>query len=383
MKQKLPAEYLKALDTTVRPLDLCPIFNQLTLSKSPLEPDHLRKAIHSLSLFYRHHFELVLPPLNTPLLLYKHIRDLAIPGKLYRPSLSQTYIRTAPNRAIVTLHPITHHLANLLSISFAFPSPGSRQRTSSLPELQLISLLVIAIKLYHPFDGLPRHVPTLVDVAALTIDWPSWVQAQNAQNASITDESHLQRGTEINITEVDAMNMTGEQLDEYMDYYERTFIDPDRIEQKLPKELLDMFLTGRLDGSEPVTYSYQEQFTKEQEAVEGTLDAVIGSMKLRKVIPKESEEPVRRIGSLYKRYRRVEDLNDYAKVFHEKVAELVGVKLETLVLAVGQMERLLIKWREAKVKEGAEGEGNGETDEGEGGVDGDESENVEMMDESD
>ena len=205
------------------------------------------------------------------------------------------------------------------------------------------------------------------------------MQAQKAHNASITDETHLQRGTEINVTEVDAMQMSGEQLDEYMDYYERTFIDPDRIEQKLPKELLDMFPTGRLDGSEPVSYSYQEQFAKEQEAVEETLNAVIGSMKLRKVIPKGSEEPVRRIGSFYKRYRRVEDLDGSAKVFHEKVAEMVGVRLETLVLAVGQMERLLIKWREAKVKEGLDEDGE------EGGIDepdGGDSENGEMMDES-
>ena len=177
--------------------------------------------------------------------------------------------------------------------------------------------------------------------------------------------------------------MSGEQLDEYMDYYERTFIDPDRIEQKLPKELLDMFLTGRLDDSELAAYSYQEQFAKEQEAVEEKLDAVIGSMRLRRVISKESEGSVRRIGSLYKRYRRVEDLDGYAKVFHEKVADMVGVKLETLVLAVGQMERLLIKWREAKVKEGLEEEGEKDTDGGESDeAGGGQSDNVEMMDES-
>lgn len=210
------------------------------------------------------------------------------------------------------------------------------------------------------------------------------MQAHKAHNASNTDESHLQRGTEINITEVDAMQMSGEQLDEYMDYYERTFIDPDRIEQKLPKELLDMFPTGRLDGSEPVSYSYQEQVAKEQEAVEETLDAVIGSMRLRKVIPKESEEPVRRIGSFYKRYRRAEDLDGYAKVFHEKVAEIIGVKLETLVLAVGQMERLLIKWREAKVREGLEEEEEEEEETGgeEDEAVGEEGENADMMDES-
>ena len=209
------------------------------------------------------------------------------------------------------------------------------------------------------------------------------MQAQKAHNTLNTDENHLQRGTEINVTEVDVMEMSGEQLDEYMDYYERTFIDLDRVEQKLPKDLLDMYPTGRLDGSEPASYSYQEQFAKEQEAVRETLDAVIGSMSLRNVIPKESEEAVRRIGSFYKRYRRAEDLDGDAKVFHEKVAETVGVKLETLVLAVGQMERLLIKWREAKVKEGLEEEEEEDKDTGGGGDDaeGGESENVEMMDE--
>ena len=224
-------------------------------------------------------------------------------------------------------------------------------------------------------------MPSLTDPAALSIDWPSWVQAQKAYNTPNTDGNPLQRGTEINVTEVDAMKMSGEQLDEYMDYYERTFIDSDRVEQKLPKDLLDMFPTGRLDGSEPASYSYQEQFPKEQEAVEETLNAVIGSMRLRNVITKESEEPVRRIGSFYKRYRRAEDLDGNAKVFHEKVAERVGVKLETLVLAVGQMERLLIKWREAKVKEGLEEEGEEDTAIGEDEGDGEESENVEMMDE--
>ena len=207
------------------------------------------------------------------------------------------------------------------------------------------------------------------------------MQAQKAYNTPNTDGNHLQRGTEINITEVDAMEMSGEQLDEYMDYYERTFIDSDRVEQKLPKDLLDMFPTGRLDGSEPASYSYQEQFAKEQQAVEETLGAVIGSMRLRNVISKESEEPVRRIGSFYKRYRRADDLDGNARVFHEKVAERVGVKLETLVLAVGQMERLLIKWREAKVKEGLEEEAEEDTAGGEDEVDG-ESENVEMVDES-
>ena len=47
--------------------------------QSPLGLDHLRKTIHNLSLFYTHHFQLVFPPLNAPLLLYKQIRNLSLP----------------------------------------------------------------------------------------------------------------------------------------------------------------------------------------------------------------------------------------------------------------------------------------------------------------
>lgn len=147
--------------------------------------------------------------------------------------------------------------------------------------------------------------------------------------------------------------MTGEQLDEYMDYYERTFICTEHVESKtrgLPKELLDMFPIGRLHGSSPTHYTYQIQAENEHVAVEQRLETVMGGMKLRPVASEDSEEPVRRIGSFYKRFRRVEDLEGYAKLLYEKVAEGVAVKVETLVLAVGQIERKLIMWREARVK---------------------------------
>ena len=120
-------------------------------------------------------------------------------------------------------------------------------------------LLVIVVKLHHPFDGLIRHVRSLADSAALTIDWETWVDRQSSCKMHAADGTHLERGSEINVTEKDVMNMTGEQLDEYIDWYERTFVDEPRAEEKaraLPKQLLDMFPTGRIDGSDPTPYSH-------------------------------------------------------------------------------------------------------------------------------
>ncbi len=234
--------------------------------------------------------------------------------------------------------------------------PKNRQRVSSLPEISLIGFLVIATKLYHPFDGdrNPRHARSLTDPAALTIDWAAWVSAQQDQDARLHPEGNLLRGSEINVTEEDVMKMTGEELDQYMDFYERTFIDEERAKTKsrgLPEQLLDMFPTGRLDGSSPAEYTYKEQEEKEETFREKTLDAVTGSLKLRAITSEDSGDPVPRIGSFYKRYRKVEDLDGCARVFHEKVAQIAGIKVETLLLAVGQLERKLIVYQKAKAKE--------------------------------
>ena len=259
----------------------------------------------------------------------------------------------------VTLHAKTLQISQLLSAKFAFPLPGSRQQTSSLPEIQLMCLLAIAVKLYHPFDGFTRHVRSLADSASLTIDWATWVDIQNSHDVHATSETHLERGREINVTERDVMNMTGEQLDGYMDWYERTFVDELRAEQKargLPKQLLDMFPTGRTHGSSPTPYRYDQMTADEQETIDKRLNVVMSKLHLRGVVSTEPEDSVgahedsSRIGSFYKRYRKVEDLTPHARAFHEAVAEATGVRLSTLILAVAQTERKLVKWREAKLK---------------------------------
>ena len=324
--------------------------------QSPLEPDHLRKTIHNLSLFYTHHFTLVFPPLNAPLLLYKQIRNLSLPSM----AQSEDNIKPAANETAVALHSQTLQISQLLSSTFEFPLPGSRQQTCSLPEIQLVCLLVIAVKLYHPFDTSIRHVRSLADPAALTIDWESWVDGQSSCKMHATGGTHLERGSEISVTEKDVMNMTGEQLDEYMDWYERTFVDESRAEEKsrgLPKQLLDMFPIGRIDGSDPTPYSYDRMAVEEEEeAVDKKLNTVMCKLRLRSVISDDPEgstgisEDSNRIGSFYKRYRKVEDLTPHAKAFHEAVAQAIGIRLETLILAVGQVERRLVKWKDAKVK---------------------------------
>ena len=237
-------------------------------------------------------------------------------------------------------------LASLLQVNFTFPRHSSRQRKSSLPEVQLISLLVTAVKLYHPFDSQPRYSRALTEFGTLRIDWDSWGESQTEYAARHTLAGSLGRGNEINVNENDVMEMSGEQLDEYLDWYEKTWVKGDSQQsstRRTPQPLLDMFPTGRPDGSSPAKVDFDREAQADQIGLDQKLHTAIGSLKFRSIVSEESAEsseiPVRRIGSFYKRYRTIEDLSPQAKKFYEAAARSVGISLSTLVLAVFQIER--------------------------------------------
>lgn len=266
----------------------------------------------------------------------------------------------APNsvlNGLVELYVVVRRLASLLAVDFMFPKPGPRQRKSAHPEIQLVSLLVIAVKLYHPFDSQPRYSRTLSEFGTLVIDWDVWCKSQSEYATRHTSAGKLGRGNEINVNENDVMAMSGEQLDEYLDWYEKTWIKEDSQEPqsgKIPQQLLDLFPTGRPDGSSPVKVDHAQEAKTDQVALDQKLKNAQGSLKLRAIISGEGEErkrkPVKRIGSFYKRYRNIEDLSPQAKIFYEAAANSAGISLSSLVLAIIQLERKLETLRGNDVK---------------------------------
>lgn len=259
---------------------------------------------------------------------------------------------------VVAIYPAVRRIASLLTIDFSFPTPGCRQRASSLPELTLISLLVIAVKLYYPFHSLPYHARSMTDPAVLTVDWVQWIEAHKAHEARLTSGESITRGSEIKVTEYDVMRMSGKQLDQYMDWYERTWVEDScagEKDQGLRRDLLNMFPTERLHGFEHVAYSYEDTLEKERQSTEQMSAEVVGTLNMRDIVSAQGEENSeeegkRPLGRFYKRYRRSEDLPENGRAFYEAAAKEVGVKLETLVLTVLQLERKLINWREAQLK---------------------------------
>ncbi|KAI4250273.1 MAG: hypothetical protein LQ352_005392 [Teloschistes flavicans] len=199
-----------------------------------------------------------------------------------------------------------------------------------------MALLVITVKLYHPFDSIDRHPRSLTEPGTLGIDWDRWCEIQENYDARDTAGDKLGRGNEIKVAEADVFKLSGDQIDEYLDWFEKTWVDEERARKQprgYPDQLLDMFPTGKPDGSTRQTMNVEQERRNDEEALEAKLQAVQGTLKPRQIISdkdaKSHEEPVARIGSFYKRYRKAEDLPATAKMFHETAASLIAVKVKS------------------------------------------------------
>ncbi|KAI9760405.1 MAG: hypothetical protein M4579_001701 [Chaenotheca gracillima] len=130
--------------------------------------------------------------------------------------------------------------------------------------------------------------------------------------------------------------MESNQLDRYMDWYAKTWIDKDQ--QRLPDAILDFF---------PVERTPQRDTT---EVPQGTEDQQI--QDVRNVMASSRSRTARQFGKLgseYKRYRKSADLIPQAQAFFTAAAEVIAIKQETLVRAVFKTEtKLDAVAREAK-----------------------------------
>ncbi len=234
--------------------------------------------------------------------------------------------------------------------------------------MALIALLVITVKLYYPFDTIERHTRSAADPGALTLDWDQWCKAQKEYDSRETANGQLGRGNEIKVEEKDVFNLSDDQMDEYLDWFEKTWVDEERARNNPrghPEQLLDMFPTGRRRTTPPAHSNPQQEYQANDEALERKLRTVQEHLKVREIVSdrdaRRSRRPINRIGSYYKRYRKVDDLPNAARTFHEAATNLVAITLPSLLVAVRQVEQKLIKWRKRDLEAKAAGDEVGES----------------------
>ncbi|KAH8597253.1 hypothetical protein B0O99DRAFT_618376 [Bisporella sp. PMI_857] len=298
MRRRLPAHYHAALEI-----------------HTPLRGSAIYGSVLELIEFYNIHVNLIFPPLNAPLLIEKHIQNLCLPIEIY---------------------PAVQRLAETLKIDFSYPILHKRNYgVLAYPEVQLMCLVVVATKLSHPFDDVERHPENDSDPTVAIIDWHKWNEVMAEKPVK-----GLRRGEEIHVTDMNILNMSKEAMDDYMDFFQHTFLD-DRP-AKMPEKILNAFPLEDLPPRPPI--ESDDELKRER------LRSVQNSRIVQKSISTDvvNNDSVTRPGELYKRYRIAEELSEHARAFYEKASRIIGINLEALVRGVFQTEVNLENWRLAK-----------------------------------
>ncbi|KAG5217557.1 RNA polymerase I-specific transcription initiation factor [Trichophyton interdigitale] len=299
MKDRLPAIYHIAFDTKNLPVG-----------------DQIHRAVADLIMLYHRGFSIEFPAINSSLLLFSYVKQLALPIEVYSA---------------------VKKLMKSVEFTYTFPKEITRRfHRIYLPEVQLMCLVIVATKLLFPFDNVKRYPWALNDPSIQVIDWEKWAEAQSAFDRRGISQGFLTNGAAMQATEMDAMEMTQQQLDEYMDWYDRLWVaDKDA---KASNPFAEMFPTTRAAATE---MDNQARKTDDEAIVE-KLQAVLSSLRVRRVVTEEEASrlmrPVPRPGCDYLRFRYEYQLPDIARNFYDTAAKTIGVSLETLVLAVYQTE---------------------------------------------
>jgi len=326
---------IKLLPTTMR--DRLPAYYHVALDpNSLLSLPRFYSTLIDLEVGFEKEFGILWPPLNTPVLLFRYLKELALPLELYDATI---------------------RLGNLLEYDFAIHTEGKTALgIRHVPEAQLIACLVVCVKLYYPFDGERRYPRSISEPAATTFNWRSWCTIiGNAKLKSREGDSQYTVEELTKLKEKDVFSMSGDQMDQYLDFYLSNFLDETHIEAN---EANDDFRNA-MYGMFPVTTGIapsenrQSDDTGSEKQLE-TVRAVQGRMRTNQVVADGEEDPgMQRPGQSYMSYKKASNLPEHADVFFEEVARVAGLELHMLVNAVFFTERRVEKWKTAR-REGKE-----------------------------
>ena len=316
MKDRLPANYHASL-----------------APNSVLKPETLHSAVLELAISYSQENGVIFPPRNHPLLLFRYLKELALPLEVYEA---------------------TAKLASYLECAFTLPTESKKKLTvRDIPEAQLMSLLVVCVKLLYPFDEYRRYPQSAAEPSSVVLDWAQWAKHMDESGKRPKDSQSLSAEELLQMKEKDVFSMNDDMLDQYLDWYQTTWID-ERMEEKLDvfqSAMWDMFpISGK--SKDQNTPSVADNAPGETAAEMETVRAVHASLRARRVVTGEdTEQEVLRPGSLYKRYRRPKDLPEAAKRFFEEAASKAGLSLKMLTSAVFLTERKIQTWSVAQRKQ--------------------------------
>ncbi|KAH7128683.1 hypothetical protein B0J11DRAFT_505151 [Dendryphion nanum] len=288
-------------------------------------------TLSSLGVIFQKEYALEWPRLNHPPLLFRYIKELALPLEIYTATVS---------------------LIKYLDYSLELPKRDQgRLGVRHFPEAQLVACFVVCVKLLYPFDRIDRYPSTDDEPAATKIRWSDWYE--HLSTAKLRREGDPMSFTThdlMNVKEKDIFSMSDNQLDQYMDWYQDNLLNPHSLagdgQSDFRDALYKFFPIETTHIAQPPRLVTQS--LPHREALR-TVNEVHQGIESSTVVVEEHERPdIVRPGQQYAYYRHVEDLPIEANRFYEEVARLAGLDLEMLVMAVFFAEKRVEKRRVAQ-----------------------------------
>ncbi|KAF3767697.1 hypothetical protein M406DRAFT_254939 [Cryphonectria parasitica EP155] len=298
MTDRLPGSYHRAL----------------MVKHTSFQGGELHQAVLELILEYHLNYDMVFPALNTPLLLFHYLRELALPAEVY------VHVRA---------------MIRLLSLIFTFNMKKKRFRLLDHPDVLLIASVVFSTKLIYPFDGKERPPLSYRDPSSLQMDWDRWRELMRDSEAEGLERRDINK-----LQPEDVWSMSDKKIDDYLDWYEETQIKHGTETQEL-RELFPLSQRRRQVSRNTLTEDEIDERLKTAQSYIRSVAPAAGGWLLR-------------AGDAHAIYRSVDDLPETARAFYGKAAELSGLSLGRLVKAVYTLERSVGRWcvREEKAAKG-------------------------------
>nr|CDP26956.1 Putative protein of unknown function [Podospora anserina S mat+] len=289
----------------------------------------LHKRVMGLLIGYKENHGLIFPAVAAPPLLFLSIKDLALPADV---------------------HPYAQNICELLQLRYSFPTRETNHERHTLldiPDVLLTAALVVATKYLYPLDSIDRHPRDHNDVLSMKMNWKVWEQVFANHEDKKPPMLEFEGMNPQKIWTMDKKDIT-----ELLNWFQDTQIE------KNPTNETEIDRLFPLERIPPVT---RVQGPTEDE-IEARLQRVGKAMQLIK--PQLDARTrtggggggggvikTKRIGSDYREYRFVEELDGHAKRFYEVVADISGMGLEELVRAVYSLDQLLYNWQRMEKKQ--------------------------------
>ncbi|KAK4130769.1 hypothetical protein BT67DRAFT_445392 [Trichocladium antarcticum] len=278
------------------------------------EGGELHRAVLDLMLGYKENHGLVFPAIPAPPLLFLHIRDLALPPEV---------------------HPFAQKTCHLVGMGFSFPTRGSspsRYMLLDIPDVLLVASLVVATKHLYPPDGVERFPLDAEGPLCRRMDWTVWESEfpkMPDKKPALLEYEHM------NLQEI--WSMSKGEMNELLDWFQETQIEKSRTDETDIDRLFPLDDIRPLPGIPEIP----------QEDIEARIGRVQSAMKSvsSRPDPDDGKEGVKRLGSDYRSYKHVDELEGPVKRFYEVAAEVAGLSVRDLVRAVYALEQALQEWQ--------------------------------------